>query len=81
MIVEKLSRRMEAWQLCRHELPADVARWVFVLPGGLFAVVSPNPPHHSVIATSTCWVVRTEVGCLYAVSDADFGRKYRSIEA
>lgn len=82
MIVEKRSRIMEAWRLgVGLDMPADVAAWVFALPNGLYAVVSPRAPHHVVIAAFGWWVIRTEVGCLYAVTPWDFDKKYSTDRA
>jgi len=72
----KRERAVAAWQIGAGNMPRDVAAWVFPLPTSSgFAVVSPVSGH-SVVAELGWWVVQTEVGCLYAVSDHNFRKKY-----
>jgi hypothetical protein len=78
MRVVKKARVMEAWPGdASGEMPADVAEWVGWLPNGLMVVTSPRAPHGSVVLPADdCVVIRSEVGCLYAVTKAQFGAKY-----
>ena len=77
MVILKLERQMEAWQLGKGGIPEDVMAWVKCLPNGKVVVVSPNAPHHTFIAEMGWWLIRTEVGCIYAIPDSEFRRKYR----
>lgn len=81
-MVEKLSRQMEAWRLFQDDIPDDVWPWVHVLPDNLVVVTSPNAPHHTVVLpVLECVVIRSEVGCIYAVTADDFAKKYREVSA
>jgi len=87
MNVLKLARRMEAWRVGHHRLPQDVIQWMVDLPGGRFAVVSPRAgtahglgSKAGTVAENGWWIIRAETGCLYAVSDTEFRKKYRPIE-
>ena len=72
MKVRKLERPMEAWVLATDAMPLEVLRWVHHLPGRLVVLVSPRAPHHTaVMPLDDCVVIRSEVGCLYAVTRKD----------
>jgi hypothetical protein len=81
MRVVKRARVMDAWTLDTHQLPSGVWEYVHALPNGLAVVTSPRAPHHSVVLPwDDCVVIKSEVGCLYAVTKRDYAAKYEPIE-
>lgn len=84
--VEKVSRFMAAWQWGVDELPADIEAFVFTLPSGDAVLISPRAgtahgpgTRAGIVLTQGWWIIQAETGCLYAVSDADFRKKYRRL--
>jgi hypothetical protein len=88
MKVEKLARRMDAWRYGYDRLPVDVEHWVIPLGVRAMAVlISPRAgtahgpgSKAGTVLEMGWWIVRAETGCLYAVSDDDFRKKYRITE-
>jgi hypothetical protein len=87
MKVEKIARVMHAWRFGHELLPADVDPWVVSLGYGSAVLVSPRAgtahgpgSKAGTVIERGWWIIRAETGCLYAVSDADFRKKYRSLE-
>jgi hypothetical protein len=86
--VQKLARFMEAWRWGFDTMPGDVARWIMPLgtPGLGAVLVSPRagtahgPGSKAGTVIEAGWyIVRAETGCLYAVSNEDFRKKYRPV--
>jgi hypothetical protein len=83
MNVVKKARVMEAWPIDHRismsaQLPDDVWIWVNYAGDDWVAVVSPRNPLAGavVLPADDCVVIRSEKGCLYAVTKAQFREKY-----
>jgi hypothetical protein len=87
MKVEKLARQMEAWRFGHDVLPIAVSKWTVPLTNGFTALVSPRAGNAhgagskvGTVIQSGWWIIRAETGCLYAVSDTEFWKKYRPLK-
>jgi hypothetical protein len=89
MKVEKIARRMEAWRWGFDTMPGDVARWIMPIKEGdcSAVVVSPRAglahgagSKAGTVIQTGWWIIRAETGCIYAVSDTEFRKKYRLLE-
>jgi hypothetical protein len=77
--IEKLPRLMAAWRFGHDELPADISAYLVAQPEGKgVTVVSPNTGHSNLVRDGE-WIIQSEVGCLYVVTDANFHKKYRTL--
>ena len=79
----KLARPMEAWQIGQGPIPEDVRKWIIVLPSGDYVLISPRAgsahgpgTRAGIVCAEGWWIIRAETGCLYAVTDEDFRKKY-----
>jgi hypothetical protein len=87
MKVEKIARRMDAWRFDYDVIPGHVARWIMPLANGAAVLVSPRAgvahgpgSKAGTVLERGWWIILADSGCLYAVSDSDFRKKYRPIE-
>ena len=86
-LVEKIARVMDAWRYGHDTLPPDIDDWVMPLSCTRAVLISPRAgtAHGAGSKAGTVidvgwWIIRAETGCLYAVSDDEFHRKYRFLE-
>ena len=86
MKVFKLARRMDAWRYGHDELPRGIAQWIMPLPSRYAVLVSPRAgtahgpgTRAGIVIEPGWWVIQADTGCLYAVSDDDFQRKYAEL--